>query len=65
MEETRTNPKTLWQEKKSLAEKIERISNAINENNNSIQESLQGTPYTVESLVQEIEQVKNAGYLVN
>ena len=40
MEETRANPKTLWQEKKSLSEKIERVSNAITENNNSIEESL-------------------------
>jgi len=48
LEETRANPKTLWQEKKSLSEKMERISNAIIENNNSIEESLQGTPYTVE-----------------
>ena len=51
MEETRANPKTLWREKKSLSEKIERISNAINENNNSIEESLEGTPYTIESLI--------------
>jgi len=40
MEETRANPKTLWHEKKSLSGKIERVSNAITENNNSIEESL-------------------------
>ena len=60
--ETRGNPRTLWQEKKNLSDRIERMQNAINENTQSIEVTLQETPYGIQSLIDEMEIIRNTGF---
>lgn len=61
MQDNIENPKTLWQEKKILEQKIERLKNAIFESTLNLEEIIRETPYNMQTIAEDYEKLRKPG----